>query len=174
MHNYSNMRNKQMVINTCKILPFLKISRTHACRITPFSWFREFAPPLKKYPLLFSKMGTSVVYVLVGSGGRDIISPWFDITACVGGFCTPQWCSLTLRLMAGNTTMLLSFTGGQIGRQRYLWIESISLQRSIESVSLSKFVTCDLCNVWRVHLDVFSYLLFAGSLWRAMCSYIIE
>ena len=50
MHNYSNMRNKQMVIDTCKVLPFFKISRTHACLMTPFSWFREFAPPIEKIP----------------------------------------------------------------------------------------------------------------------------
>ena len=57
MHNNSNMRNKQMVINTCKVLPFSRIPWTHACKMTPFfDW--------KNTPF-FAKMGTSVVYVLV-------------------------------------------------------------------------------------------------------------
>ena len=39
----------------------------------PLFLFREFAPPIEKYPL-FAKMGTSVVYVLVGSGraGKNV------------------------------------------------------------------------------------------------------
>ena len=40
-------------------------SRTHAWKITPFSWFREFAPPIEKNAPFFAKMGTGVVYVLV-------------------------------------------------------------------------------------------------------------
>ena len=67
MHNNSNMRNKQMVINPYKISPFFKISRTHACKLTHFSWFRKFTPLIEKYPF-FAQLGTSVVYVLVGSG----------------------------------------------------------------------------------------------------------
>ena len=51
MHNYLNMRKEQMIINTCKMLPFLKNSRTHDSKMTPFSWFREFAPPIEKIPL---------------------------------------------------------------------------------------------------------------------------
>ena len=69
MHNYSKMWNKQMVINTCQILPFFKISRTQVCKMTPFSWFHEFAPPIEKIPF-FAKMGRSVVYVLVGRESR--------------------------------------------------------------------------------------------------------
>ena len=48
MHNNSNMRNKQMVINTCKNLTFFRISRTHAFKMTLFSTslFLDF----KKYP----------------------------------------------------------------------------------------------------------------------------
>ena len=53
MYSYSNMRNKQMVINTCQILPLFKIPRTRACKMTPFSWFREFAPPIEKIPPFF-------------------------------------------------------------------------------------------------------------------------
>ena len=63
MHNNSNLWNKQMVINTCKILHFIKISRTHACKMTQFSWFREFAPPIKKYPPFSRK------WVWGGGGG---------------------------------------------------------------------------------------------------------
>ena len=48
MHNYSHMRNKQMVIITCQILPFFEILRTHAYKMTPFSKFRKFAPPIEK------------------------------------------------------------------------------------------------------------------------------
>ena len=69
MHNNSNMQNKHMEINTCKILPLFKISQTHAWKMTPFSWFREFAPPKGKNSPFLAKMGTSMVYVLVGSGG---------------------------------------------------------------------------------------------------------
>ena len=36
------MRDKQMVINTCKNLPFFKIPRTHAWKVTPFL-FRDLA-----------------------------------------------------------------------------------------------------------------------------------
>ena len=43
----------QMEINTCKILPFFKISRTHAWKITLFSRFREFVPPIEKIHSLF-------------------------------------------------------------------------------------------------------------------------
>ena len=49
-------------------LPFFKISRTHACKMTLFLGFANSRLPLKKYPF-FAKMGTSVVYVLVGSRG---------------------------------------------------------------------------------------------------------
>ena len=65
------MQNKQMVINTCQILPFFIISLTHACKMTHFSWFREFAPSIEKIPPFFAKMGTSVLYVLFGSGGAE-------------------------------------------------------------------------------------------------------
>ena len=40
-----------MIINTCQILPFFKISWTHACKMTHFSWFREFSPPIENIPL---------------------------------------------------------------------------------------------------------------------------
>ena len=43
------------MINTCKILPFFKISRTYACKMAPFSWFRKFAPPIEKIPLFSRK-----------------------------------------------------------------------------------------------------------------------
>ena len=69
MHNYSNIRNKQMVINTCQISHFFNISRTHACKMTPFSWFHEFAPPIEKYPF-FRENEYERVYFLVGSWGR--------------------------------------------------------------------------------------------------------
>ena len=45
MHSNSNMRNKQVEINTCKILPLSKIL------MDPFSWFREFGPPIEKITL---------------------------------------------------------------------------------------------------------------------------
>ena len=76
MHNNSNMRKKQMVINAYKILPFFEILQTHVCKMIPFYWFREFAPPIEKNTPFFAKMGTSVVYVLVGSGGPG----WWELT----------------------------------------------------------------------------------------------
>ena len=66
MHNNSNMRNKQMEINTRKILPFFKISWSYAWKMF-FSSFREFAPPIEKNIPFFRKMGTSMVYALFGS-----------------------------------------------------------------------------------------------------------
>ena len=48
IHNNSNMRNKQMEINTCKFLPFLKNSRTYIWKMTSFPWFRKFASPVEK------------------------------------------------------------------------------------------------------------------------------
>ena len=57
-----------------KMFTFFVISPIYAWKITPFSWFREFAPTFEKLPLSSSRkwVGTSVVYVLVGSGGVDI------------------------------------------------------------------------------------------------------
>ena len=49
MHNNSNLWNKQMKINTCKIVPLLKISRIHAWKMTPFLDFANSRLPLKKY-----------------------------------------------------------------------------------------------------------------------------
>ena len=40
------MRNKQMEINKCKILPYSKL-RGLCLKMTTFSWFREFAPPIE-------------------------------------------------------------------------------------------------------------------------------
>ena len=45
MHNNSNMRNKQMEVNICKILPLFKISRTHAWK---WPLFLDFAPFIEK------------------------------------------------------------------------------------------------------------------------------
>ena len=74
MHNNSKMRNKQIVLNACKILPFFKILRTHAFKMTPFYGFREFMLPIEKIPL-FRENGfipIFVVYVLVGSGEAGV------------------------------------------------------------------------------------------------------
>ena len=69
MHNYANMRSKQIVINTCQILPFFTISM-------PAKWpiFLDFANsllPLKTTPF-FAKFSTIVKYVLVGSVGFGV------------------------------------------------------------------------------------------------------
>ena len=44
MYNDSDMRN------ALNISPIFKISRTYAWKMTPLSWFREFAPPIQKIP----------------------------------------------------------------------------------------------------------------------------
>ena len=62
MHNNLNMRNKQMLINTCKILPFIKISRTYACKMTPFL-FSRIRAPIEKNVLVGS--GTTTYYILL-------------------------------------------------------------------------------------------------------------
>ena len=72
MHNYSDMRNKQMVVNICRILPFFKISWTHACKITPFSWFCKFVPCIEKNTPFLSKICSSLVYILIGSRGAGL------------------------------------------------------------------------------------------------------
>ena len=70
MHNYSNMRNKQMVINTCQNLPFFKISQTHAClQNDPFFLISRICASQWKNTPFFAKMGTSVVYVWSGGCG---------------------------------------------------------------------------------------------------------
>ena len=43
-----------------KYSPPFKISWAYAWKVTPFSWFREFAPPIEKMSLLFAKMGTNI------------------------------------------------------------------------------------------------------------------
>ena len=72
MHNNSNIRNKQMVINSCKIYPFSKFRGFMPAKWPFFlvSWIR---PSHWKNTPFFAKMGTSVVYVLVGSRGAGII-----------------------------------------------------------------------------------------------------
>ena len=73
MHNNSNIRNKQMVTNTCKIHPFQNFAGS-CLQNDPFSWFR--ASHWRNTPF-FAKMGTSVVYVLVGIGraARAVCTP---------------------------------------------------------------------------------------------------
>ena len=53
-----------------KCLPLLKISPIYAKKITPFFISRIRAYLWKIIPF-FAKVGTSVVYVLIGSGGPD-------------------------------------------------------------------------------------------------------
>ena len=55
IHNNSNTRNKHMEINTCKILPFFKISLNHAWQIPLSLDYANSRLPLKE-------MGTSMVY----------------------------------------------------------------------------------------------------------------
>ena len=87
MHNNSNMRNKQMVINTCKILPSIKISRTHACKMTPFSRLREFAPPNEK--ISFSRKWVRAWYTFwsgVGVGEWGVgVGVCVCVCVCGGG-----------------------------------------------------------------------------------------
>ena len=84
MHNNANMLNKQMEINTCKFLHFTFLySRTHARKMTPFSWFCEFVPPIDKIQF-FAKMWTSMVNALVGSGVQiDLFIEVYPILICI-------------------------------------------------------------------------------------------
>ena len=68
MHNSSNMRNKQMEIYACKILSCSIFHRLVPEKVIPFSWLREFAPPIEKYPL-FAKMGTNMETRYTGGWG---------------------------------------------------------------------------------------------------------
>ena len=51
MHNNSNIRNKQMVINTCKIYPFSKFRGLMPAKWPIFLGFANSRLPLKKCPL---------------------------------------------------------------------------------------------------------------------------
>ena len=57
--------NPKLEINTCKILPFFKIF-AHSC-LKNYPFFLIPRLSLKKYPF-FAKMGTTIVYALVGNG----------------------------------------------------------------------------------------------------------
>ena len=76
LKDYSNTRNKQIVIYTCKILPFLQISQTQACKMIPFSWIREFAPPIEKMPPFSRKWVRAWWYTFwSGVGKRHVTNP---------------------------------------------------------------------------------------------------
>ena len=51
MHNNSNIRNKQMVINTCQIYPFSKFRGLMPAKWSLFFGFANSHLRLKKYPL---------------------------------------------------------------------------------------------------------------------------
>ena len=55
MHDNSNMRNKQLVVNTYKSLPFFKISRTLCLQNDPFFLISRF--PIEKIPSFFRENG---------------------------------------------------------------------------------------------------------------------
>ena len=65
MHNNSNMRNKQMEVNICKILPLFKISRTHAWK---WPLFLDFAPFIEKKKKKKKQVqGRDIVFFLIVS-----------------------------------------------------------------------------------------------------------
>ena len=91
IHNNSNTRNKQMEMNTCKILPFFKISRTHAWKMIHFSWFRNsHLPHWKKYPFFRENLyergirfggevvGWGGVGCWGGGGGEALGAIWYN------------------------------------------------------------------------------------------------
>ena len=82
MHNNSNIRNKQMVTNTCKIYPFSKFRGLMPAKWPFFLVSRIRASHWKNTPF-FAKMGTSVVYVLVGSRGIRFGRDWARRARCV-------------------------------------------------------------------------------------------
>ena len=61
---YENLYENRQILAKC--LPFFKISLIYASK---WPLFLDFAPTVEKLPLFFAKVGTSVVYVLIGSGG---------------------------------------------------------------------------------------------------------
>ena len=67
MHNYSNMQNKQMVINACQILPFFRNSPNSCLQNDPFFLISRIRASHWKNTPFFAKMDRSVVYVLVGT-----------------------------------------------------------------------------------------------------------
>ena len=73
MHNISNILNKQIVINICKIYPISKFRGLMPVKLPLFSWFRQFAPPIAKISPFLAKMGNSVVYVWSGVGGPGMV-----------------------------------------------------------------------------------------------------
>ena len=75
MHSHWKMQNKEIEINTCKILPFFEISRNH---VWNDSTFLIPGLPLKKYPI-FSRKWVRAWYTLLvrisGAGGLLYVSP---------------------------------------------------------------------------------------------------
>ena len=60
--------------DTCKMFTLFQNFADLCLQNSLFCWFREFAPTFAKIAPFFAKMGTSVVYVLIGS-----------VCVCVGG-----------------------------------------------------------------------------------------
>ena len=79
--NDSNMRNKQMEINTCKILPFFEISRPHAWKMTPlFLISRIRASHWKKYPFFAKRVRAWCIHF-----GRECVCVCLCVCVCGGG-----------------------------------------------------------------------------------------
>ena len=55
---YENSNENRQIRARC--LPFYNISPIYAWKITPSSWFREFAPTFEKNTPFFAKVGTGV------------------------------------------------------------------------------------------------------------------
>ena len=60
---------KDIFLCTSYFSPLLKNLRTEACKMTPFSWFREFAPPIEKIPPFL----------------RKLVRAWYTFWSGVGG-----------------------------------------------------------------------------------------
>ena len=50
---------------------FFKILQAHACKMTLFSWFHEFAPPIEKIPLFRENGYERGIRIGGGGGGGD-------------------------------------------------------------------------------------------------------
>ena len=75
MYSYLNKQNKQMLINTCQILPFFKTSQTHAWENDPFFLVSQIRASHWKMPL-FSRKWVRAWYTfwlgVEGPGRLDI------------------------------------------------------------------------------------------------------
>ena len=125
MHNNSNMRNKQIEINTCKISPFLQNFAADSClKNYPFFLISGSRAPHWKNTALFAKMGTNMVYALVGRGRADLqLVAAFAWHISVLGHQQAQWWPILRRIFMWERWVVSELN---IGTERFMsWYQNV-------------------------------------------------